>query len=89
MDRDIPFNLHSFLQILLPPLVGYYVLAILVCIPETLKTRLSVLGPVLYLAYQAAVTLDLAGNREHLVYLNQGLVVCRIPSLHVISTEKL
>ncbi|THV02797.1 hypothetical protein K435DRAFT_652611, partial [Dendrothele bispora CBS 962.96] len=63
---------------LLPPLLGYYVLALLVCVPGTLKTRLSVLGPILYLAYQAAATLDLALGKENLLYFNQGLVLAMV-----------
>ncbi|KAJ3965620.1 hypothetical protein EV361DRAFT_640856 [Lentinula raphanica] len=70
-----PLSLSSFLFILVPPIIGYYAVAVLVCLPNTENHRVGLITPVLLLAYRAATTLDLSFNNERLAYLNKGLIL--------------
>ncbi|KAF5375612.1 hypothetical protein D9757_008546 [Collybiopsis confluens] len=68
-------DVHSFFTLLLPPIVIYYTLAALLCLPRTRLLRLALLPPSLILAYRAASSLDLSYGNDRLVYLNKGLVL--------------
>ncbi|KAJ3800697.1 membrane bound O-acyl transferase family-domain-containing protein [Lentinula aff. detonsa] len=68
-------SFSSFWLVLVPPIIGYYVLAVLVCISGYRSQRTGIIPPILLLAYRAATTLDLSFANERLVYLNKGLVL--------------
>jgi hypothetical protein len=68
-------SVSSFFQVFLPPLLAYYIHAVLACLPGTNSVRTALLPLVLSLAYRSATTVDLSFSNERLVHLNQGLVV--------------
>ncbi|KAE9403665.1 hypothetical protein BT96DRAFT_964467 [Gymnopus androsaceus JB14] len=67
--------ISSFFFVFLPPLVGYFCLAALVCLPGTNTARIGLLPLVLFFSYLAATTLDLSFANERTVYFNKGLVL--------------
>ena len=73
-----PLSVESS-ELLLTPLLCYYLTAILVILPRTFPIRLAVLPITLFYAFRASTQLDLAagyGDDGRLAYLNQLLVVC-------------
>ena len=65
-------------ELLLVPLVCYYVTAILVTLPRTFLVRLAILPITLFYAFRASTQLDIAagyGDDGRLAYLNQAFVV--------------
>jgi hypothetical protein len=87
-----PLTVQSFLYDLLPPILTYHATAVLVLLPNTLFIRLGVLPLTLWLAFRAAMRVDLIAmfNNERLSYLNQGLVVCALTCIagYISSTEQ-
>lgn len=75
-----PLTLHSFFLVLLPPLLCYYITALLVLLPHTLLLRIALLPLTLSLALRAATQVDLTlgHDSDRLPYLNQGLAVCDV-----------
>jgi hypothetical protein len=75
-----PLTLQSFTQDLLPPLICYFVTAVLVLTPKSFPVRLALLPISLWSAFRASTRLDLTAGYgdERLLYLNQGLVVCTL-----------
>lgn len=72
-----PLSIQSS-ELLLVPLLCYYVTAILVILPQTFLIRLVILPITLFYAFRASTQLDLAagyGDDGGLAYLNQALVV--------------
>lgn len=72
-----PLTLQSFTQDLLPPLICYFVTAVLVVTPKSFPARLALLPISLCSAFRASTRLDLAAGYgdERLLYLNQGLLL--------------
>lgn len=76
--RTKPFGLESASITLLPTVIGYFSLALLVCLPhETRLVRRCLCIPVVLLACWTAVVLDVPAsfNDERMSWINQGLVV--------------
>ena len=66
-------------ELLLTPLLCYYITAILVILPRTFLIRLAILPITLFYAFRASTQLDLAagyGDDGRFAYLNQALLVC-------------
>ncbi|KAH7873903.1 membrane bound O-acyl transferase family-domain-containing protein [Lentinula edodes] len=61
--------------VIIPPVISYYVLSVLICLPGTRTWRNGLMPIVLFLAYRAATTVDLSFANERMVYLNKGLVL--------------
>ncbi|KDR76355.1 hypothetical protein GALMADRAFT_247761 [Galerina marginata CBS 339.88] len=73
-----PLSWPTFTRDCLPPILLYYVTALLVITPRTFPIRLALLPITLYAAFRCATHIDLVKgypDEEHLVYLNQGLVL--------------
>lgn len=72
-----PLTVQSFLHYLLPPILCYYVTAVLVLLPETLHIRLAVLPLTLWMTFRGATRVDtiVMFNNDRLIYWNQGLVL--------------
>jgi len=66
-----PLTLRSFFHVLLPPLLCYYITALLVLIPRTLVLRIALLPFTLSMAFRGAMQLDLSFGHDRLAYLNQ------------------
>ena len=64
-------------ELLLAPLLCYYVTAILVILPRTFLIRFAILPITLFYAFRASTQLDLAAGYgdDGLAHLNQGLLV--------------
>ncbi|KAJ4479931.1 membrane bound O-acyl transferase family-domain-containing protein [Lentinula aciculospora] len=71
--KELDFT--SFCFVFAPPIIGYYALAVLKCLPGTRTQRLGFLPVVLLLAYRAATTVDLSFTHGRMAYLNKGLVL--------------
>ncbi|KAF8807055.1 hypothetical protein BYT27DRAFT_7190770 [Phlegmacium glaucopus] len=72
-----PLSVQSS-ELLLTPLLCYYVTAILVTLPRTSLIRLAILPITLFFAFRASTQLDLAagyGDDGRLAYLNQALLL--------------
>jgi hypothetical protein len=72
-----PLSIQSS-ELLLVPLLCYYLTAILVTLPRTFLIRLVILPITLFYAFRASTQLDLAagyGDDGRLAYLNQALLV--------------
>ena len=72
-----PLSIQSS-ELLLVPLLCYYVTAILVTLPRTFLIRLVILPITLFYAFRASTQLDIAagyGDDDRLAYLNQALLV--------------
>ena len=89
-----PLSIQSS-ELLLVPLLCYYVTAILVTLPRTLLIRLIILPITLFYAFRASTQLDLAAGygNGRLSYLNQDLVVrqyfLRLISWHSLTGRQL
>jgi len=72
-----PLTVQSFIDNLLPPILCYYVTAVLVLLPDTLFIRLALLPLTLGVAFRGATRIDavVAYNDDRLRYWNQGLVL--------------
>ncbi|CAA7265531.1 unnamed protein product [Cyclocybe aegerita] len=71
-------SFRAFTHELLPPILSYYVAAILVLLPHTFAIRLALLPITLWSAFHGATQLHLVAgyvHEERLVYLNQGLLL--------------
>lgn len=88
-----PLTVQSFLHYLLPPILCYYVTAVLVLLPETLHIRLAVLPLTLWMTFRGATRVDtiVMFNNDRLIYWNQGLVVCALACFfgHMIFIKRL
>ena len=72
-----PLSIQSC-ELLLVPILCYYVTAILVILPRTFLIRLTILPITLFYVFRASTQLDLAagyGDDARLAYLNQALLV--------------
>ena len=71
-----PLSIQSS-ELLLVPLLCYYVTAILVILPRTFLIRLVILPITLFYAFRASLQLDVTAGygNGRLAYLNQELVV--------------
>lgn len=72
-----PLSIQSS-ELLLVPLLCYYVTAILVTLPRTFLIRLAILPITLFYAFRASTQLDLTagyGDDGRLAYMNQDLLV--------------
>jgi len=82
VTNRVPVNLTNFTRDFLTPMTLYMATAILCTIPRTFSIRLGLLPVILWTAFRASVTLDFASGwsveRDRMVYLNQGLVVCAL-----------
>ncbi|KAF8632235.1 hypothetical protein AX15_001987 [Amanita polypyramis BW_CC] len=72
-----PLTQVSFLKVLLPALILYYITAFLIIIRGTRKIRIALLPLTLWTLFRAATSLDVSANfaEPRLSYLNQGLVL--------------
>ncbi|KDQ56996.1 hypothetical protein JAAARDRAFT_194185 [Jaapia argillacea MUCL 33604] len=76
-DR-VPYTSTNFLRQVLPAFIGYYILAVLVLLPNTIFIRRSLLPVCLWLTIRGAVTVDLAVGHPLLNYMNYGHMVAMI-----------
>ncbi|KAL0954791.1 hypothetical protein HGRIS_003739 [Hohenbuehelia grisea] len=72
-----PLSYTSFVDELLPPLLSYYVTAVLACLPDTQIIRLALLPATLWMTFRAATSIDLVSqyDDERLIYWNHGLLL--------------
>jgi len=77
MEVVSPLTLRSFFLVLFPPLLCYYITALLVLLPHTSVLRIALLPLTLFLAFRGATQLDLSFGHDsnRLAYLNQGPAV--------------
>ncbi|KAG7089639.1 hypothetical protein E1B28_011301 [Marasmius oreades] len=76
--RPTPANLESLIQLLLPPVVGYFLAALIACLPTSTRLiRLLLVLPIVLLACRAAAQLDFAHpfHDDRMIYLNQALLL--------------
>jgi hypothetical protein len=74
--HNVPLTWTSFVQLFTPPLLSYYVTAVLVQLPGTRWIRIALLPVTILLSFRAGTRLDLSFGHDTLTYLNQGLSVC-------------
>jgi hypothetical protein len=72
----------KFLQLFIPPLLSFYVTAVLVQLPGTRWIRIALLPVTISLSFRASTQLDLSFGYDTLMLLNVVFSVC-----HLVATS--
>ncbi|KAI6164112.1 hypothetical protein EDD17DRAFT_1725094 [Pisolithus thermaeus] len=68
----LQFDIYTFLAYILPAFLSYYIVAVLVILPETRMLRVALWPVTVFLAFRAAVTVDFSCKNPERTYINFG-----------------